>query len=659
VSRRELPTTNRRARGQATAGSTSPRVRRPMQRNRRIELGEKRNTRSKKPSSETQQQQTRRHRRSQEPTTQRRRSVVVRDHQTARRGGLPRRRLIAALVVVLVGLVAVLLRVGAIQTAAMGEEFRVEGARQWTRTISIPAGRGSIFDRNGEELAMSVAASTISINPKLIAEPEGTLATLTSILQLSQDKQAELREAMATRDRGFVYVARQVDESLGQQIAALRLSGVDVVREDRRTLPGGVTGRSVIGRTDIDGVGIAGLELQFDELLTGEAGQMTRERAPGGRSIPGSDEIVRQPVPGDDLVLTLDRSIQFSCEQALIEQVERIGARGATCIVMDTPTGEIYAMASVRRNETTGQVEVASGNFSVVDADEPGSVAKVITTAAALDAGVVRRDSYFNVPWREQYYDDLLSDAWQHPEETWNVDEILIRSSNIGTIKIWERLGRERHWNYMRAFGLGEASALGFPGESPGILKHWKDLWGSERVTVSYGQGMASTSIQLAAAVNVIANNGVYVAPKLVAATVGADGELTRTPPSATHAVVSAETAAQMREVLAAVVCQGTATAAATEGFTVAGKTGTGLKAQPNGTYTDAEGNRVYYASFAGFFPAEAPAVTLLISVDEPPAGSQDRFGGTAAAPVFGALAPSIVHELGIEPPPVKWECRQ
>lgn len=567
------------------------------------------------------------------------------------RPGRPRRRLIAVLIVMLVAMTAVLVRVGAIQTAAQGEELRAEGSRQWTRTASIPASRGTIFDRNGEELAMSVPAATVSINPKLITDPDATLSTLVALLDLSETKVDELRREMASRERGFVYVARQVPDAVGDQIRALRLSGVDVVREDRRILPGGDTARSVIGRTDIDGNGIAGLELQFDELLTGVGGELTREVAPGGRSIPGTEVVARRPVPGDDLVLTVDRSIQFACEEALLAQVERIGARGATCIVMDTPTGEIFAMASVRRNDRTGDVEITSGNFAAVDADEPGSVAKVITVAAGIDAGVVTPDTGFSVPWREQYYDDLLSDAWQHPEEWWSVEEILVTSSNIGTIKIWERLGRERHWDYMRAFGLGEVTALDFPGESPGILKHWTDLWGSERVTVSYGQGMASTSIQLATAVNVIANDGVYVAPKLVRATVGATGEVVEMPPSPTHSVVSRSAARQVQEMLVEVVCRGTAKTAQVENFTVAGKTGTGLKAQPNGTYLDENGNRVYYSSFVGFFPAEEPQVTLLISVDEPPAGSSDRFGGTAAAPVFGALAPTIVHELGIQPP--------
>jgi cell division protein FtsI (penicillin-binding protein 3) len=204
----------------------------------------------------------------------------------------------------------------------------------------------------------------------------------------------------------------------------------------------------------------------------------------------------------------------------------------------------------------------------------------------------------------------------------------------------------------MAAFGLGSKSALDFPGESPCILMQPEDLWGSERVTVAYGQGVSSTSLQLVAAVNTIANGGVYVAPKLVKATVGPDGTMTDTAPSESHRVVSEEAAAQTTEMMKAVVCDpmGTADQAQVEGLSIAGKTGTAYKAADNGTYFDDNGQRVYYASFVGFFPADDPQVTVLVSVDEPPADTNDRFGGTASAPVFAELAPTLIHELGIIP---------
>ncbi|MFP5487130.1 MAG: peptidoglycan D,D-transpeptidase FtsI family protein, partial [Acidimicrobiia bacterium] len=362
-----------------------------------------------------------------------------------------------------------------------------------------------------------------------------------------------------------------------------------------------------------------------------------------------------------------DRSIQFAAEQLHVDRVTELLAKSGYIVIMDTDTGDILAMASVQRNDDD-VVEVTSGNYAAVNAYEPGSVAKVVTVAAALNEQTVTPDTTFVVPWRRQYADDLLRDASEHPDELMTVEQILVKSSNIGTIDIQQTLGRgdwdtarETHWDYLRAFGFGEPTSLDFPNESPGILKHWDDLWGSERVTVAYGQGFAATPIQMVSAVNAIANDGMYVAPRLVDGTVGPDGELAPAEPSATHEIVRPEVAAEMQYMMRQVVCRGTAKRAqdGVEGFSIAGKTGTGLKAQPNGTYLDEDGNRVYYASFAGFFPAEDPEITVLVSIDEPPAGDINRFGGTAAAPVFAELVPTIVHELGIEPPAETMPCAE
>lgn len=556
-----------------------------------------------------------------------------------------------AFVAIALVLMAIIVRVGFLQTAE-ADTLRSAGTDQWTRAVDLPAQRGTVFDRHGNELAMSVPAVTISINPKLIDNGPATVQLLDDVLDLPDDEVAELLTEIAEKDRGFVFVRRQADAAVGDQIASMRLAGVNVDRESRREMPGGDTGRSVIGSTNIDGVGISGLELQYDGILTGTGGSMRREVAPNGRSIPGSEAVTAAPVSGQDLVLTLDRSIQYSTEQVLLEKVSEIGARGATAIVVDTDTGDVYAMASVRQDTETGVYEVTSGNFAAVDAYEPGSVAKVITVSAALSEGLVTPDTSYVVPWRKQYYDDLLKDSHQHPDEWMTVSQILTESSNIGTIMVQQEMGRAKHREFMAAFGLGSKTALDFPGESTGILKQPEDMWGSERVTVAYGQGVSSTSLQLVAAVNTIANGGVYVAPKLVKATVGADGTVTDTPPSQTRRVISEQAALQTTEMMRNVVCNGTATRAQVDGLTVAGKTGTGLKVADNGTYFDDDGKHIYYASFVGFFPAENPEVTVLVSVDEPPADTNDRFGGTASAPVFAELAPTLIHELGIVPAP-------
>lgn len=546
-------------------------------------------------------------------------------------------------------LLAITVRIGLLQTAN-ADSLRSAGAQQWGRTYSLPAQRGTLFDRNGTELAMSVPAVTVSLNPKLVEGAGLTVQALDDLLDLSDDKIAELLHQIELEELGFVYVARQADPDVGDRIIELELPGVTVTADTRRELTGGISARSVLGSVDIDGVGTAGLEMQYDDLLSGSGGEMALEIAPGGATIPGSESIIEAPVAGVDLVLTLDRSIQYRTEQLLLDRVAEIPARGAQAIVMDTHTGEIYAMASVRR-VPGGGVEVTSGNYALVEAYEPGSVAKVLTIAGALDSGAVTPETGFEVPWRREYYGVILSDSHQHATEWMNVWKILVVSSNIGTIEIQRKMGSEVHHEYMRAFGWGVPTALDFPSESSGVLKAYEDMWGSEKITPAYGQGVATTPAQLIAAINTIANNGVYVAPTLVKSTIDAQGELTKTPDAETRRVVSRRAARQTATMLRDVVCRGTATRAQVDGLTIAGKTGTAFKAADNGTYWTDAGTRKYYASFVGFFPAEDPQVTVLVSVDEP-AATNERFGGTAAAPVFAELAPMLLPELGIEPPP-------
>jgi cell division protein FtsI (penicillin-binding protein 3) len=568
----------------------------------------------------------------------------------------PLRRLRITLVAIAVVLLAIVGRVAYLQTKE-ADSLQSAGADQWTRSYSLSAQRGTMFDRHGNELAMSVPAASISINPKLLVNGAVVIQELDTLLDLSDEQLALLLSEVESKDRGFVYVARQVDANVGDFIRALGHAGVNVDDESRREMPGGDTGRSVLGRTNIDGDGIAGLEKQYNDVMTGTGGSMTREVDPKQQTIAGSESITQAPVAGNDLVLTIDRSIQFATEQVLLEQLERIGAKGGTVIALETKSGEILGMASVRRDDQTGEYGVTNGNFAAVDAYEPGSVAKVITIAGALDAGAVTPETEFTVPWRKQYADDLLKDSHEHPDLLLTVSDILTESSNIGTIMVQQELGRYEHYDYMTAFGLGSKTALDFPGESPGLLKDVDDLWGSERVTVAYGQGMSSTSLQLVSAINVIANGGVYVAPKLVKATVGPEGQQTPMPAAATHRVVSERAAAETTAMMQRVVCEGTAKMAQVDHLSVAGKTGTAFKAADNGTYYNEEGDRIYYASFVGFFPADDPQITILVSVDEPPAGTSDRFGGTAAAPVFAALVPTLLHERNIQPAPGSAGC--
>ncbi len=602
-----------------------------------------------------------------DPRQRARRTIRTRTRRLTDRfsAGQPRRRLITALVAMLVVLAAVLVKVGMLQTFE-GDSLRSAATQQWTRDRPLRAPRGSIFDRNGEELALSVPASTIAVNPRQVTDPIGTAQTFATVLGLDDARRDELATAMAARDRGFLYVARQVDDGLAAQIGGLGLAGVTIYREDRRTLPGGDTARSVVGLTDIDGKGISGLEEQYDGVLAGTPGEESLEVAPDGRSIAGSERTVDAPIPGNDVVLTIDRSVQYAAEQALLKRVAELPARGGQAIVMSSKTGEIIAMASVRTNDQ-GVYEVTSGNFSAVDAYEPGSVGKVITISAGLNEGTVTPDTVFTVPWQKVFTKrgDRLHDSHVHATEAMSVTEILVESSNIGTITVSQTLGGgtgssfEKQYEYMRAFGLGQRTALNFPNENPGILNPWQQWEGTEKYTVAYGQGVASSPIQLVSAINVIANDGIYVSPKLVRSTVDAEGTVREMPPSTTHEVVRPEIAEEMQQMMKQVVCSGTAKQARVPGLSIAGKTGTGFIAQEHGGYDREDGTKAYYASFVGFLPAEDPQVTILVSIDQPPADSGDRFGGTAAAPVFRELAPTMIHELEIEPPPGSTGCEE
>jgi cell division protein FtsI (penicillin-binding protein 3) len=562
--------------------------------------------------------------------------------------------LVAALI-----FVAILVRVALLQTTG-GTQYTEAGAVQRTQETVIKASRGVIFDRNGDELALSVPATTIFVNPKLVADPDGTAAALATVLQLTPEKQQSLADSMRAKDHSFVYVARQIDDGLAKSVLALNLAGVDSYREDTRVEPGGDLARGVIGRTDIDGKGISGLELQYNTLLTGTDGERVSEHDTHGNAIPGSGGVSVAAVPGKDLVLTLDRSIQFSLERALLTQVSTLGAKGGTAIVEESGTGNILAMASVRRDDE-GQYHVTAANIATVDCYEPGSVAKVITASAAINEGVVTPDTWFDVPYYRIFDEDTpwehtIRDAEPHPVQAMSVRDILVHSSNMGTIFESEKLGPEKQWTYMDAFGLGKRSDLQFPGESKGILENWKDWQGTERITPSYGYGVCVPAIQLVGAINVVANGGTYVAPRLVQATIGDDGTFTDTAPSVTRTVLTPQTAAEMNQMMQAVVCEGTATRAQVDGITIAGKTGTGIKSV-DGKYGAEGQDAAYYSSFVGFFPAETPAVTTLVSIDEPPGGDLGHFGGTAAAPVFKAVVPTVMHQLGLQPPTTTGGC--
>ena len=518
---------------------------------------------------------------------------------------------------------------------------------QRTRVSILRAARGVIFDRNGNELALSVPSTTVYVDPRDVTDIPGVARALSVALAHTPEQEAKLLAALSKPGSKFSYIARGLTKEKAETLLSLGLPGVYSYKEPSRQVEGGVAG-AVIGRTDPDGLGTSGLEKQFNKILTGVDGKGIREVDKNGRSIAGVQSTTAAPVPGDDIVLTLDKNIQFQTDTALLDRVGQLSAKGGTAIVMNTTTGQVYAMSNVRRN-AAGSAVLASGNFAAVEAYEPGSVAKVFSVSAALNEGAVTAETVFKVPGAIVVDNFPIRDAWPHGPIDMNVKAIVSESSNIGTLMTAEKISSNSLHDYLYAFGFGQKTGLEYPGESRGTLRAANKWRGTEKVTVSYGYGMAVTPLQMIAGVNTVANKGTYVAPQLVSATIDKAGKRHPVPESATRSVLKPETAAVMTDMLREVICTGTGELAQVKGMEVAGKTGTGYKVQTNGTYSTDTGGRKYFASFVGYFPAANPQVTMLISIDEPDASSRDRFGGTAAATVFARLVPGVMHELGIQ----------
>ena len=541
-----------------------------------------------------------------------------------------------------------------------GGKLRAYGVAQRESNITIPAARGTIFDRDGNEMAITVPALSLYADPRAVLDPAATAHVLGQMLGFDAAAETELATKLANQKQSFVYIQRFVNQDVADAVLSLNLSGVNGVSEPKRVQVAGGLATNIIGRTDPFGTGATGLELQYDKVLAGVDGEMVKQAA-RGRSLPGTSHILSQARPGTDLVLTVDRSMQFQTEQALLARVNELSAKGGNAIILDTKTGEVLSIASVRRGDD-GVAAITAGNLAAVEAYEPGSVAKVFSVSAAIDSGITSPDRVYEVPGSYTFdlgtdYEYTIKDAYPHELEPMTLRNILVNSSNIGTMMAAGELGSPKLHDYLSSFGFGKLSELDFPGESAGILKAAVDWKGSQNGTIAYGYGFSSTSLQLVSAVNAVANKGVYVSPKFVRATIDEKGSKWETPAGSTHRVISEESAATMADLLTGVVCEGTGTRAQVDGISVAGKTGTGYKIQANGTYKSDDGLRSYFATFVGFFPSKDPQVTILVSIDEPDRSSRDRFGGTAAAPVFASLAQMAIHELAIQPTPGDTGC--
>ncbi|MXZ30252.1 MAG: penicillin-binding protein 2 [Acidimicrobiia bacterium] len=509
---------------------------------------------------------------------------------------------------------------------------------------SVMGVRGDILDRSGEPLATSVEWSAVYADPSVVGDP---LAAASALVPLLGGEAAPLAQKMSVPGR-FVYLQRQVPPEQAAAVRELELAGVATAPELHRTYPLGDFAVEIVGSVSTDHRGISGIELLYDEVLAARNGSELREMYPGGRSVPGGVSESVRAIDGADLRLTIDGVLQFEAARILTEQVSETDAAGGVIIVARPATGEILAMSTATR-DGSGEVITGVENKAITWAFEPGSAIKGLTFSAVLDAGLATPATTSAVPDRLVLYDSEFTDYTPHPVLDYSVRDIVVESSNIGTILWGERLGAAELENYLRRFGLGARSGLGLYGESAGLLPALANWSGTSLATISIGQGVSLTPLQLLQAFNTIANDGVYVPARIVADFTAADGAVTSPPPAIEpRRVISSAAATHMQRILSEAVAGGTGQRAAVEGYAVAGKTGTARKPHPDGGYEDSDGNYRYVATFVGFLPASAPELSLIVVIDEPTA---TIFGGSAAGPAFAELAEIALRRLKVPPP--------
>jgi cell division protein FtsI (penicillin-binding protein 3) len=554
-----------------------------------------------------------------------------------------RRRLLALLVLSVLAFMAITGRLVVLQVLDAGSLDQA-AAKQRRSIVELPATRGRIFDRNGNDLALSVPARSIYAQPRLIRDRRRTAASLAAVLGMPK---AEVAAKLAAPSP-WVYVARQVSVAKGDLVQRLKLPGVGVLDAVERRYPSGRVASHVLGFVDIDGRGQAGIEQQYDGLLRGHAGKVQLERDPHGRAIPQGYRSLEPAEPGTDVILTIDQHLQYVTEEALARAVRQFRAKGGSVVVMDPRNGEVLAMANMPTFDPNhkGDEPERWKNRAVADVYEPGSTNKVITAAAALEHGVVRPSTGLTVPDHIALCPGVKTfrDSHSHATEHMSFAEVVSQSSNVGTIKVASQLGPERLFKAEVDFGYGRRTGIDLPAESPGIIFPLQSWRCTDLGVNAIGQGVAVTVLQMASVYATVANGGVLQPPTLLRGIVDGRGRFAPAEPKPGRRVFSAANARVLSRILEGVVKEGgTGTQAALEDWRVAGKTGTARKPDTKrGGYLEG----AYVSSFIGFAPAERPAAVVAVVLDQP----TPIFGGIVAAPVFREVAGTALRRLGVLP---------
>ncbi len=561
----------------------------------------------------------------------------------------PRRRLTVMLVVMVVALGLVGVRLVDLQ-AVGSARYDALARDQAVRRVVLPATRGTIFDRSGRDLALSVPLPTIYADPSQIQSDAQRARTARALAPVLGRPEAEVLATIAKpKSVRFVYLAHQVSQAVARRVAALGLVGVGAVADSKRMTPAARLAGPVIGFTGVYNQGLGGIESQYDDALKGVPGSLAHERDPSGREIPAAERREVAAKRGSDLVLTLDQSLQYLVEQQLTAEVRNVNAKAGMAAIVDVRTGDVLAMANVSGATQAGPAGPArpagpagpeDRNRLVTDSFEPGSTAKVVTIASALESGALDLDTRFSVPASIKVGGQEFQDVEPHGTEDWTVREIVAKSSNVGTIQIAQRVDRTALDQTMRDFGFGAFTALRFPGEQYGTLQAPTTIDPSIMGSMPIGYGIATTAMQTLGVFATVANDGVRQPARLVAATIDPDGERHTSPQPAARRVISSKTASTLNELLRGVVADGTGKKAAIPGYVVAGKTGTSRKPPYRPPY-------LYMASFGGFAPAEAPRFAAVVVLDEP---QGQVHGGAVAAPVFSSIMQAALRLYHVAP---------
>lgn len=554
----------------------------------------------------------------------------------------PRRRL--RVILALICFVASLFAGRLVQLQGLDASTYAEAARnERLRTVVLPATRGDILDVHGEALATTAEAYDLSVDQTQVTNPAAYALQLEPLL----DSDLRSIQRSLTGDARFAYVEKGLDPEAWRAVRELRLPGVYAEPTSERLYPAGEVGGNVVGFVGAEGTGLAGLEMSYDDVLAGEPGKLTYEVGPGERRLPVVQGSRVEPTTGEGLRLTIDRDLQWFAQDTLAEAVAAAGAQGGSSVVMDVRTGAILAMATAPVVDPTAPGQTADrdrGNAAVEDAYEPGSVQKVLTAAALVQEGVVAADTPMEVPSSIRRGGHTIRDSVDHPTGL-TFAGVLAKSSNVGTLLAAERVDSAVLRQYLLDFGFGQKPGLGFAGETPGLLpSDWSDL---NRDTIAFGQGVSASIVQMASAYATIANGGVRVPPRLVDATIDADGAVHEVPAAQPTRVVSQATADAVTLMMEGVMGEdgtGRSVAERVPGFRLAGKTGTAQRVNPSCACYSGGGNVV---SFMGFAPADDPRIVVAVTVDRPAGGGS---GSGTAGPAWADTTAFALQRLGVEP---------